>query len=99
MNPASATVAVYQAETLPGPDGTVEWWEPCIDDIDAVLRLENGEDIVVRGPDRRANRNKARELMDAAYGGFEEDQPHGGRMATSSLPSTRPFAGRNSRFL
>jgi len=88
MNPAPAIpVAVYQAETLPRPDGTVEWWEPSIDDADAVVRLQSGEDIVVRGLDRRANRNKARELMEAAYSGFEEDKPHQGRMA---LPHFHP---------
>ena len=51
-----------------------------LDDSDAIVRLKEGEDVVVRGPDRRSNRNKARELMMAAYGGFEEDEPHGGRM-------------------
>ncbi|MGL4554153.1 MAG: hypothetical protein ACRC33_23565 [Gemmataceae bacterium] len=39
-------------------------------------RLLEGRDIVVRGPNRRANRNKARELTQMAFGGFQEDQAH-----------------------
>lgn len=84
--PISAAL-VHEAEAIPGPDGTVEWWEPPLDDAAAVLRLQSGEDIVVRGVDRRSNRNKARELMVAAFGGFEEDQPHQGRRA---LPHFHP---------
>jgi hypothetical protein len=86
MNPAPA-VAVYEAEPIPGPDGAVEWWEPPLSDALAVARLQAGEDIVLRGTDRRSNRNKARELMVAAYGGFEEDAAHQGRMA---LPHVHP---------
>jgi hypothetical protein len=88
MNPATVgAVAVYAAEPMPGPDGTVEWWAPPLSDAAGAARLRGGRDIVVRGPDRRANRNKTRELMNAAYGGFEEDEPHQGRMA---LPHFHP---------
>jgi hypothetical protein len=92
MDPAPApavpaTVAVDAAEPIPGPDGAVEWWEPPLSDAEAVARLTAGEDIVVRGPARRANRNKARDLMVQAYGGFEEDDRHQGRMA---LPHFHP---------
>jgi len=82
MNPApTVVISIHEAEPIPGPDGTVEWWDPPISDVAAIARLQTGQDIVVRGPDRRATRNKARELMVAAYGGFEEDEPHQGRMA------------------
>jgi len=88
MNPAPASaVVVHEAEPIPGPDGAVEWSDPPISDAAAVSRLQDGHDIVVRGTDHRANRNKARELMVAAYGGFEEDEPHQGRMA---LPHFHP---------
>jgi hypothetical protein len=80
-------VAIYEAERIPGPDGAVERSESAIAEADAVSRLKAEEDIVVCGPERRANRNKARELMVAAFGGFEEDQPHQGRMA---LPHFHP---------
>jgi len=80
-------VTVHAAEPIPGPDGVVEWWGPVISDTTAIARLKLEKDIVVRGPERRANRNKARELMIAAYNGFEEDAPHGGRMA---LPHFHP---------
>lgn len=88
MNPAPVgTVGVYKAEPVPGPDGAVEWWDPPLSDAAAVARVRAGSDVVVRGTDRRANRNKARGLMIAAYGGFEEDKPHQGRMA---LPHFHP---------
>lgn len=86
MNPAPAAV-VYEAEPIPGPDGAVEWWDPPISDANAIARLQAGEDIVVRGPDRKLNKKKAEELMNAAYGGSEEDAPHRGRMA---LPHFHP---------
>ena len=72
---------------MPGPDGAVEWWEPPVSDADAVSHLQAEGGVVVRGADRRANRNMARELMVAAYGGFDEDKPHQGRMA---LPHFHP---------
>jgi hypothetical protein len=84
---AVVNVTVNEAEPLLGPDGAVEWWDPPISDSVAVTRLKGGEDIVVRGPIRRANRNKAMELMTLAYGGFDEDGHHGGRM---SLPHFHP---------
>src|SRR5690349_6927572 len=86
MQPTPA-VAVYEAEPIPGPDGTVEWWDSPISDAAAIARLQAGEDIVVRGPDQKANKNKAKELMTAAYGGYEEDAPHRGQ---SALPHFHP---------
>jgi hypothetical protein len=84
MNPAPTAVdvvTVHKAEPIPGPDGAVEWWDPPLSDGDAVTRLQAGGDIVARGTARRANRNKAMALMVQAYGGFEEDGHHQGRMA------------------
>ncbi len=81
------SVAIYEAEPIPGPDGAVERGDSPIAEAEAIARLKAEEDIVVCGPERRANRNKARELMIAAFGGFEEDQPHQGRTA---LPHFHP---------
>jgi hypothetical protein len=83
-----APVTIHKAERIPGPDGTVEWWDDPIADAEGILRLQDEFDIVVRGARRRENRNKARELMLAAFGGFEEDLPHHGRMA---LPHFHPL--------
>jgi hypothetical protein len=80
-------VAIYEAERIPGPDGAVERGDTPISEADAVSRLRSGKDIVVCGGLRRANRNKAREVMTTAFGGFEEDAPHQGRM---SLPHFHP---------
>jgi hypothetical protein len=90
MNPIPAptpTVEIYEAERIPGPDGAVERGDVPISENDAIARLQAGKDVVVCGKERRANRNKARELTQAAFGGFEEDAPHDGRMA---LPHFHP---------
>jgi hypothetical protein len=49
--------------------------------------LKAGCDIVVCSAQRRANRNKALVLTELAFGDFEEDAPHQGRMA---LPHFHP---------
>jgi hypothetical protein len=82
-----AVPAIYEAERDPGPDGAVERGDAPISENDAIARLKAGKDIVVCGGQRRPNRNKARELTDAAFGGHEEDPPHQGRMA---LPHFHP---------
>jgi hypothetical protein len=82
-------VVIYEAERIAGPDGAVERGDDTISDDDAIKRLKAGQDVVVCGVERRANRNKARALATAAFGGFEEDQPHEGRMA---LPHFHPPA-------
>lgn len=79
--------AVYEAERIPGPDGAVEREDRPLADADAISRLQSGGDIVVCGGPRRVNRNKARELTLAAFGGVEEDGAHQGRM---SLPHFHP---------
>ncbi len=60
---------------------------PPLSEAAAIARLKSGKDIVVCEGGRRANRNKARELTGAAFGGAEEEQPHEGRMA---LPHFHP---------
>lgn len=80
-------VSIYAAERVPGPDGAVERGSVPITEEEALLRLKEGRDIVVCSTERRLNRNKARELMEAAYLDFEEDGPHEGRMA---LPHFHP---------
>jgi hypothetical protein len=81
----------YRAERMGGADGAVEWWGDPLTEADAIARVQNGEDVVLRGPSRRQTRDAAMQLTDDAFGGHEEDQPHQGRM---SLPHFHP-AGRN----
>jgi hypothetical protein len=83
----ASEVLIYEAERLSGPEGAVERGETPIKDDDAVIRLQAGGDIVVCSSHRRANRSKARELIEAAFGSFIEDAAHGGRMA---LPHFHP---------
>jgi hypothetical protein len=86
-NTEPAAVTVHAAERLSGPDGAVQRGDAPISDDEAVALLQAGRDIVVCGPARRANRNKARELMTRAFGGNEAEEPHEGRMA---LPHFHP---------
>ena len=61
-----ATILVYAAVRLPGPDGAVERSDTPIDEDDAIARLTRRGDIVVCSEDRRANRNKGdRPVLDA----------------------------------
>jgi hypothetical protein len=85
--PAPPTPTPFRAERLSGPDGTVEWWGDPLTEAEAIARLTNGEDVVVRGPSWRGNRDEALRLTDLAFGGHEEDPPQGGRMA---LPHVHP---------
>jgi hypothetical protein len=78
---------VYEAERLSGPDGAVQRGDAPITEDEAIARLKGGGDIVVCSDIRRANRRKAQELTEAAFGNSEEDAPHGGRMA---LPHFHP---------
>jgi hypothetical protein len=67
-----------------GPDGAVEWGTE-ITVAEAVARRKRGLDIVVRGPDERANRRKA-SAIETAVGTpivFERRHPRAGRF---SLP-------------
>jgi hypothetical protein len=82
-----AALAIHEAERIPGPNGAVEKSDNTISEAAAVARLQASGDIVVCGVERRANRNMARELTTKAFGGFEEDEPHEGRMA---LPHFHP---------
>jgi hypothetical protein len=89
LSPAATLtpVLVYEAERLPGPDGVVERGDVPLTEDEAIVRLKGGSDIVVCSAVRRANRNKARELTEAVFSDFEEDEPHQGRMA---LPHFHP---------
>ncbi len=79
---------LFRAERASGPDGAVEWWGGPLTQAEAIARLNGGEDVVVRGTSRQANRTAAMHLVDAAFGGHEEDQPHQGSM---SLPHLHPM--------
>jgi|SRR5262245_2376665 hypothetical protein len=85
--PGPEVSTAYRAERMSGPDGAVEWWGNPLTEAEAISRLQNGDDVVVRGPARRDNRAEAMRLTDRAFGGHEEDQPHQGRM---SLPHFHP---------
>lgn len=86
--PLPPPVLVYEAERIPGPEGTVERGDMPIDEVEAVKLLQNGHDIVVCSDNRRANRNEARRLTIEAFGDFVENKYHGnGRMV---LPHFHP---------
>jgi hypothetical protein len=96
MSPEATTpapVTIFEAERIPGPDGAVERGA-VLEEDDAISRLKSGGDVVVCGPERRANRNKARELTEAAFGDSIEDPPHEGRMALPHFhpPERKPAA-------
>jgi hypothetical protein len=78
----------YRAERMLAADGAVDWWGEPLTEQEAIARLQNGEDVVVRGPKKRGNRDMAMQLASTAWGpGCEEDQPHQGPLA---LPHFHP---------
>lgn len=86
--PVPPTPTPFRAERMDGPEGVVEWWGEPLTEADAIARICSGEDVVVRGPSRRVNRDEAIRLTHLAFPGQpEEDRPHGGRM---SLPHFHP---------
>jgi hypothetical protein len=85
--PAPPVPTPFRAERMGGPDGAVEWWGNPLTEQDALSRLQKGDDVVVRGPSRRDNRDMAMRLAMLAFGGYEEDLPHQGPMA---LPHFHP---------
>jgi len=52
---------VHEAECASGPSGVVEYGAELTDDL-AVQRRQKGLDIVVRGPNGKANKAKARKI-------------------------------------
>lgn len=92
---APAEVTVYAAECASELNGQVEFWEPPLTDEQAIARLREGFDVVVRGgPDARARKNRARALAEAAFGVpvVEDSRAHKGRRNTwtRSLPHYNP---------
>jgi hypothetical protein len=72
--PSPATVTMHEAERASGPSGAVLYGSE-VDLNAAISRWKNGEDIVVRGDDQRANRQLARQI-ESAVGPAERQDPH-----------------------
>jgi hypothetical protein len=58
---ASSDPTIHKAERATDGSGAVEWWD-VLNDQQAVARRQQGLDIVVRGPDKTANGEKAKKL-------------------------------------
>ena len=60
--PSQVTVppatTIHEAELASGPSGAVEYGQE-IDEVTAITRRQNGQDIVVRGDETKANRARA----------------------------------------
>lgn len=106
-SPVAPQPTIHRAERASGPDGAVEWGEELTLE-EAIQERKKGLDIVVRGPDPKSNRNKAREIETRVGAPVSEDAPHAkaGRMAlphfhqTSRVPDGHSFyegCGRWSR--
>jgi hypothetical protein len=66
---------VHEAMLASGASGAVEYGAQ-LTDADAVLRRGQGLDIVVRGPNGRANRAKARKIEEAVGTPVIEEDRH-----------------------
>jgi hypothetical protein len=70
----SSEPTIHKALRDDGPSGAVEWWDDLTED-DALVWRKQGRDIVVRGPDKKRNREKAKEI-EAGVGPWVHHGPH-----------------------
>jgi len=89
--PPPTPFGVYEA-SLGGPDGTV-LRGTSLSDADAVARLQRGDDVVVCGDDGWANRVKAEQLGNTAFGACDWDKAHDDKGRWRALPHFHPSSG------
>jgi len=82
--PSEPPPTIHRATLASGPSGAVEWEEGELTAEQAVEHRKAGGDIVIRGDNWRANRNKARAVEDAV-GPCTEHEPHA-RAGPMALP-------------
>jgi hypothetical protein len=76
---------IHEAELAPGPSGAVEYGKE-IDELTAIARRRNGQDIVVRGDDTKANRARTYKI-EAQVGLPSKPQfPHTSTAGPKALP-------------
>ncbi|MFI5459991.1 MAG: hypothetical protein ACHRXM_31615 [Isosphaerales bacterium] len=76
---------IHEAELAAGPSGAVEYGKE-IDELTAIARRRNGEDIVVRGDDTKANRARTYRI-EAQVGPPSKPQfPHASKAGPRALP-------------
>jgi hypothetical protein len=72
--PAANGMTIHEATLVSGPSGGVEYGGE-LTVAEAILRRRQGLDIVVRGPNQRQNRYKAKEIEEAVGPATHHD-PH-----------------------
>ena len=82
--PPPVPPSIHEARLVPGPSGAVEWGKE-LTEPEAVDRRRGGLDVVVRGPNSRANRATARRI-EAAVGPAIEDPAHKAYAGPMALP-------------
>ena len=82
--PVGAAPTIHKASGVLDASGVVEWWD-VLTEHEAVDRRKQGLDIVVRGPDGKQNRRKAREIEMQVGTPVVFDLPHA-RAGPRALP-------------
>ena len=83
-SPPPVLPSIHEAALVPGPSGAVQWGRE-LTEAEAADRRRHGLNVVVRGPNSRANRATARRI-EAAVGPAVEDPAHKGHAGPSALP-------------
>jgi hypothetical protein len=83
--PPHPTPSIHEAELAPGPSGAVEYGAE-IDEATAVARRRNGEDIVVRGNDTKANRSLTYKIESQVGPPSKPQPPHRSTAGPRALP-------------
>ena len=76
---------IHEAELAPGISGVVEYGSE-IDEPTAVARRRNGENIVVRGDNTRANRSRAYQIEAQVGPPTRPQHPHTKTAGPNALP-------------
>ena len=76
---------IHEAELAPGPSGAVEYGKE-IDEFTAITRRGNGQDIVVRGNETKANRAQAYQIEVQVGVPSKPQFPHTSTAGLMALP-------------
>src|SRR5207237_7907041 len=88
--PPLPATTIHEAERASGTSGAVVYGKE-VDVVAAVARRRGGQDLIVRGPDRKMNRRLA-ERIESAVGPAERQDPHknAGPLALPHYQQTQP---------
>jgi hypothetical protein len=87
---SSVELTLHKAGLATDGSGAIEWWDE-LTELQAVDHRKLGENVVVRGPDKRKNKQKAKQI-EAQVGKWKVHPPHA-RPGNLALPHFQQDSG------